>query len=152
MSVNDYMADVSAEAEERIAIHKKYYLQLFNQSDPLKREAVHRAYQEFSSTVPAQAPAAAIHTAATAAGANTADINAEIDRLMGLLPVKERAAKMVGYAQGIAYSESMGIHTGLGDFMARLNQEKEEAAYQKAADASIEKLRAEKARQRAAWG
>jgi 3-oxoacyl-ACP reductase-like protein len=151
MSVNEYMADISAEAEKRIAIHKEYYLQVFNQSDPLKSEAARRAYQEFSSSAPAQAPAA-VAAAATAAAANPADINAEIDRLMGLLPIKERAAKMVGYAQGIVYSESMGVHTGLGDFMVKVNREKEEAAYQKAADASIEKLRAEKARGQAAWG
>jgi hypothetical protein len=62
---------------------------------------------------------------------------------MGLLTAKARAEKLVGYAQGIAYSESMGIHTGLKDFTDRLEHEQAEAVMDKACKAVIAKMRAE---------
>jgi hypothetical protein len=84
-----------------------------------------------------------LKTSPATSTANPADINAEIDRLMGLLPVKARAEKIVGYAKGIVYSETMGIHTGLKDFTDRLEHEQAEAAMDKACKAVIAKMRAE---------
>ncbi|GHV02143.1 hypothetical protein FACS189485_01870 [Spirochaetia bacterium] len=150
--MSDYMAAVSADAEERIAMHKKYYLGLFNESDPLRREALVRAYQEFSSAVPAQAPAAAIHTATPATGTSPADIRAQIRALMDRLPAAEKVEMFKGYAEGLAICESLGIGSVFSDVQKKVGDATAEAAYQKAEDAAIAKFRDEKERQRKSWG
>ncbi|GHV16127.1 hypothetical protein FACS189493_1380 [Spirochaetia bacterium] len=152
MSVNEYMATISAEAEKRIAMHKNYYLQEFSSADPLRREALVRAYQEFSSAVPAPAPAAAIHTAAPAVGAIPSDIKAQIRALMDRLPAAEKVEMFQGYAEGLAICESLGMGSGFSDVQKKVADATVDAAFQKAVDTIVaDKLRAKNEARKKRW-
>ncbi|GHT98978.1 hypothetical protein FACS1894142_6020 [Spirochaetia bacterium] len=150
--MSDYMATMSAEAEGRIAMHKKYYLQEFSSADPLRREALARAYQEFSSTVPAQAPVAAIHTAAPATVTSPADIKAQISALMDRLPAAEKVEMFQGYAEGLAICESLRMGSGFSDVQKKVGDATADAAFQKAVDTIVaDKLRAKNEARKKRW-
>ncbi|GHV81888.1 hypothetical protein AGMMS49991_04460 [Spirochaetia bacterium] len=150
--MSEYMATISAEAEKRIAMHKNYYLQEFSSADPLRREALVRAYQEFSSSAPAHTPAVAIHTSAPATGTSPADIKAQIRALMDRLPAAEKVEMFQGYAEGLAICESLGMGSGFSDVQKKVDNATAEAAFRNAVDAIVaDKLRAKNEAGKKRW-